>query len=295
MPRDHALRDSPLPGTVKPKRFRPKLHYELIVCGTRGHALVGTDAAELSPQDHLLAVDAETVRWHRCLRCDSWLPLPRPEVPTRETLPSRDELELPLRGRPLRDKIVLRVIAIDRALHFVVLGLLGLAILLFAANRTELKDTFYRVAADLSGGPVQQEKVGLIGELNKLFSLRSSTLHVVGAGVIGYAVLEGIEAVGLWFQKRWAEYLTLIATALFLPLEVYEIAHKPTPTKIVALIINIAVVLYLLVAKRLFGIRGGAAAEHAQRELDTGWEALERATPWLAHPEPAALPSGGGG
>ena len=68
-----------------------------------------------------------------------------------------------------------------------------------------------------------------------------------------------------------------------------------SPTKIVALIINIAVVLYLLIAKRLFGIRGGAAAEHAQRERDTGWEALERATPWLAHPEPAALPSGGGG
>jgi uncharacterized membrane protein (DUF2068 family) len=281
-----------LPGTVKPKRFRPKLHYELLVCGVSGHELVGTDAASLRPQDHVLAVDAEGVRWHRCLRCDSWLPLPEPETPTRETIPSRDELALPLRGRPLRDKIVLRVIAIDRALHFVVLGLLGLAILLFAARRSELKDTFYRIAADLSGGPIQNEKVGVLGELNKLFSLKSSTLHLVGAGVIGYAVLEGVEAVGLWWQKRWAEYLTLIATALFLPLEVYEIAHKLSPTKILALIVNIAVVLYLLFAKRLFGIRGGAAAEHAQREHDSGWQALERATPWLAHPEAAALPSG---
>src|SRR5213079_3512662 len=85
------------PGTVKPKRFRPKLHYELIVCGLRGHELVGTDTADLRPQDHVIAVDAEGVRWHRCLRCDSWLPLPRPSAPTRETLPSRDELELPLR------------------------------------------------------------------------------------------------------------------------------------------------------------------------------------------------------
>jgi hypothetical protein len=58
--------------------------------------------------------------------------------------------------------------------------------------------------------------------------------------------------------------------------------------------VNVAVVLYLLFAKRLFGIRGGAAAEHAQREHDTGWQALERATPWLAHPEPEALPSAGG-
>lgn len=280
-----------LPGTVKPKRFRPKLHYELLVCGTRGHELVGTDAAELRPQDHVLAVDAEGVRWHRCLRCDSWLPLPRPEAPTRETIPTREQLELPLRGRPLRDKIVLRAIAIDRGVHFVVLALLGVAILLFASNRSELKDTFYRVAADLSGGPVQNSKVGILGELNKLFSLRSSTLHLVGVGVIGYAVLEGIEAFGLWWQKRWAEYLTLIATALFLPIEVYEIVHKGSPLKVGALIVNIAVVLYLLFAKRLFGIRGGAAAEHAQREHDTGWQAIERATPWLARPEPDVLPS----
>jgi uncharacterized membrane protein (DUF2068 family) len=286
---------SPLPGTVKPKRFRPKLHYELLVCGVSGHELVGTDAAELRPQDQVLAVEAEGVRWHRCLRCDSWLPLPRPEAPVRETLPDREELELPLRGRPLRDKIVLRAIAIDRGLHFLVLGLLGLAILLFAARRSELRDTFYKVAADLSGGPVQKDKVGLLGELNKLFSLNSSTLNLVGFGVLGYAALEGVEAVGLWWQKRWAEYLTLVATALFIPLEVYEIVHKGSPLKVIALIVNVAIVVYLLYAKRLFGIRGGAAAEHAQRERDSGWEALERATPWLAHPEPAALPSGGGG
>jgi uncharacterized membrane protein (DUF2068 family) len=298
MERTAAPAPGSLPGTVKPSRFRPKLHYELIVCGIRGHELVGTDAADLRPQDHVLAVDAEGVRWHRCLRCDSWLPLPRPESPSRETLPSRDELELPLRGRALRDKIVLRLIAIDRGFHFLVLALLGVAILIFASHRSELRGTFYRVVTDLQqgvgGGPVQNGKVGLVGELNKLFSLKSSTLHVVGAGVIGYAVLEGVEAVGLWWQKRWAEYLTLIATALFLPLEVYEITHKFTALKLIALIVNVAVVLYLLLAKRLFGLRGGVAAERAERERDMGWEALERATPWLAesHP-PGAVPSAG--
>ena len=55
------------------------------------------------------------VRWHRCLRCDSWLPFPPPEDPVRRHPPDRDEIELPLRGKPLRDKIVLRVIAVDRA------------------------------------------------------------------------------------------------------------------------------------------------------------------------------------
>ena len=64
-----------------------------------------------------------------------------------------------------------------------------------------------------------------------------------------------------------------------------------TPFKVIAFIINVAVVVYLLVAKRLFGIRGGAAADEAQRERDMGWGALEAATPWAAKPpsEPARL------
>ena len=92
-------------------------------------------------------------------------------------------------------------------------------------------------------------------------------------------MLEGVEAVGLWYQKRWAEYLTFIATAAFLPLEVYELTRTLSPLKFLTLILNLAVVAYLLLAKRLFGIRGGAAAEEAARAHDTGWGALERATP----------------
>ena len=51
-----------------------------------------------------------------------------------------------------------------------------------------------------------------------------------------------------------------------------------------ALIINLAVVAYLLVAKRLFGLRGGAAAETAERQRDAGWPGLERYTPPLGSP-----------
>jgi hypothetical protein len=49
--------------------------------------------------------------------------------------------------------------------------------------------------------------------------------------------------------------------------------------KIVTITINLAVVAYLLWAKRLFGVRGGAAAEHRERERDVGWPALERSAP----------------
>jgi uncharacterized membrane protein (DUF2068 family) len=274
---------TPLPGTVRPRRFVPRLHYELLVCGIRGHALIGTDAARLRQEDAILAREIDGARWYRCLRCDSWLPLGAPDSPACERPPGRDEIELPLRGKALRDKIVLRVIAVDRAFHFVLLALLALAIVLFARHQGELRDDFYRVVADLQhgagGAPVQSGHVGVVHELDRLFSLRSGTLHLVAAGVGAYAVLEGVEAVGLWFAQRWAEYLTFVATCLFLPLEVYELTQKLSPLKIVALVVNIAVVVYLLYAKRLFGFRGGAVAERAERERDVGWQALERSTP----------------
>ena len=120
---------------------------------------------------------------------------------------------------------------------------------------------------------------GVLHEIDSLFSLESSKLHLLGAVLLLYALVEGIEAVGLWYQRRWAEYLTFIVTTSLLPLEIYEIVEKLSPFKILAFIINLAVVIYLLLAKRLFGLRGGAAAEHAIHEADVGWHALDRAAP----------------
>src|SRR4051794_28402649 len=268
------------PGTTPPRRFVPRLHYELLVCGARGHELVGTDAEQVRPEDELVVFEREGLRWHRCLRCDSWLPLSPPEHATRPAPPDRDEIELPLRGKPLRDRIVLRLIAIDRALHFLVLGLLGWAALIFADHVSQLRHTFYTVVGDLQqaigGGPVTTQKSGVLHELDRLFTLHSDQLRLFGAVILVYALVEGIEAVGLWREKRWAEYLTLLVTASFLPLEVYELATRVSPFKVIAFIINVAVVAYLLWAKRLFGIRGGARALEAEREADVGWPALER-------------------
>jgi uncharacterized membrane protein (DUF2068 family) len=274
------------PGVhAKPARFVPRLHWELLVCGTVGHELIGLDAAHLRDEDALVARELDGVRWHRCLRCDSWLPIPPPAAPAREHPPDRDEIELPLRGRPLRDKIVLRLIAINRAIHFVVLGLLGAALLVFAAHRASFRDRFYRIVTDLQGGAVAgggHARHGLLHDIDRLFSLQSSTLHLFAAVILVYAAVEGIEAVGLWYQRRWAEYLTFLVTASLLPLEVYEIANRASPLKVLAFVINVAVVVYLLVAKRLFGLRGGAQADEELRERDVGWPALERSAPETA-------------
>jgi uncharacterized membrane protein (DUF2068 family) len=277
---------SQLPGVSvgeKPRRFVPTFHWELIACGVDGHELVGTDVREVRPEDRVVVRECDGVRWYRCLRCDSWLPLPPPANPTRDHLAPLEQIELPLRGKPLRDKIVLRLIAIDRAVHFVVLALLSLAVLLFASHQQELHHRFYRVLADLQlaigGGPVNKNGHGVLHSLDQLFTLSTNKLRLAGFAIGAYAVLEGAEAVGLWYQKRWAEYLTFIATSALLPLEVYELAHGISPFKVIALIVNIAIVVYLLLAKRLFGIRGGAAADEALRERDVGVEALLRTTP----------------
>jgi uncharacterized membrane protein (DUF2068 family) len=271
------------PGTYPQPRPRRKIDWELIACGWDGHALAGVDAAEVRPEDHLIVRNGGDVRWHRCLRCDSWVALPPPQQPAREHPPDREEVELPLRGKALHDKVVLRLIACDRAFHFLILMILGIAVLAVAANEVSLHKTFYRVLTDIqggAGGPVQNSgHVGFVGELDKLFSLRAGRLRTVGIALLAYGLLEGVEAVGLWMTKRWAEYLTFIATTVLLPLEVYEIIHKQTALKIIGFIINLAVVVYLLYAKRLFGLRGGGRVDDELRAYDMSWEAIERATP----------------
>jgi uncharacterized membrane protein (DUF2068 family) len=116
-------------------------------------------------------------------------------------------------------------------------------------------------------------------ELTHLFAISTRNLELTGVALAAYAVLEGVEAVGLWYARRWAEYLTFVATALLLPLEIYEISRKPTALKAVTLVINLAIVVYLVLAKRLFGVRGGWAAEQARRERESGWEAIDGASP----------------
>ena len=245
---------------------------------------MGTDAAELREQDAIFARrDAVTgLRWHRCLRCDSWVALPVPDAPARRYPPERHEIALPLRGRSLRDKYVLRLIAIDRALHFLVLGVLALAIFLFLAHRIQLRHEFFKIVTDIQGGVggvASSHRGGILGEVEHALSLKQSTLYVLGFVFGAYALLEGVEAVGLWMRKRWAEYLTFIATTVLLIPEGYELSRSVSALKLLTLVINLAIVAYLLFAKRLFGLRGGGRAERAEIELDSGWEALERALP----------------
>ena len=76
------------------------------------------------------------------------------------------------------------------------------------------------------------------------------TLLAISAMV--YAALEATEGVGLAMRRRWAEYLTVIATGILIPYEAYEVIMHPTLFKVGALLLNLAVVGYLAYRKRLF-------------------------------------------
>jgi uncharacterized membrane protein (DUF2068 family) len=82
--------------------------------------------------------------------------------------------------------------------------------------------------------------------LRKAISTPPHKLRDLSLGSFVYAGLFLTEGIGLWLLKRWAEWFTVVITASLLPIEVYEIHRHPTAVKILVLIINIAVVAYLL-------------------------------------------------
>src|SRR5580700_11508837 len=82
--------------------------------------------------------------------------------------------------------------------------------------------------------------------LAKLPLVNDRKLRELSVGTFIYAAIFLTEGTGLALHKRWAEYFTIITTASFLPLEVYEIIHRATIPKGVALVINILVVIYLV-------------------------------------------------
>src|SRR6187401_1382743 len=75
---------------------------------------------------------------------------------------------------------------------------------------------------------------------------------LIGVAAFAYGGLFATEGVGLYRRASWARWLTVIATGALIPLEVFEIARRPTAPRILTLVINIAVVAWLVRRKDLF-------------------------------------------
>ena len=86
--------------------------------------------------------------------------------------------------------------------------------------------------------------------LSKLQLVHTKELKEISALGAGYATLFLIEGTGLLFRKRWAEWLTIVATSSLMPIELYELVKQFTAVGLLALLVNAAVVLYLIYVVR---------------------------------------------
>jgi uncharacterized membrane protein (DUF2068 family) len=242
---------------------RPFRHFdwELRSCGWHGHATYRTDEQALATR---LSVQTATSTAWRCLRCGSFV-----EGEPAASGPA-ERAPVVLRGPALRDAAILRLLAVERFIRGALLVLLAYGVYAFNGSRNSLRQVFdtylplLRPVADRLG--VDLESTGPVRLIEKALNAQHSTLLLVAGGVLAYGVLELVEGVGLWLMKRWGEYIAVVGTSVFLPLEIYELVETVTWLRIIAFALNVFAVAYLLWTKRLFGLRGGRAAFERERE-----------------------------
>jgi uncharacterized membrane protein (DUF2068 family) len=248
-------------------------------CGLHGHATYAPTEPALAAR--LQATTPSGHAW-RCLRCGAYvLGPPQASGPA-------DAAPIVLRSKALRDTFVLRFLAVDRFIRGILLVALAYGIWRFDGSRIALRQVLnsflpaveplaYKFGVDL-------EDTSAVRLLQQAFAVRHSTLLLVALGVLAYGILELVEGYGLWFKKRWGEYVAVVATSLFVPVEIHEIMVLVSWLRVSALIINLFAVAYILWTKRLFGFRGGQAAFEAERRNDSLLELEHAATEGVQAP-----------
>jgi uncharacterized membrane protein (DUF2068 family) len=258
--------------------------WNLRVCGRRGHVTYAPTEEELRTRLH--ADTALGAAW-RCLRCGDFV-LGAPHG----TGPAADA-PIVLRGRALRDAIILRLLAVERFVRALLVLLAAYGIFRFRSHKDAVQRAFsedlplLRPLANKLGWNLDDSSI--VHTLRTVIEAQSKTLLWVGVGLAVYGGLQIIEAVGLWLLKRWGEYFAVVATSLGIPIEIYELTERITWLRVGALIINVAAVLYILLTKRLFGVRGGHAAYEAERHETSLLEVETAASGTRARPEAAQV------
>lgn len=234
-------------------------------CAHRGHVLAHVADEPMRTLTGPLTTTLEGPLVLRCLRCGCWVT--QGDVSVAEVVGSAESpvhlsaLPLAARGPHGRRFGLLRVLAAERGMRGLAMIIAGVAAFHVADSRGSILATIERltVAARPLGEQlgVHLTDSWLFREAERYLGGSGDPVRMVGLGLVAYGTLQVVEGVGLWGGWRWAEYLAVVVTSAFIPLEVYELIHKPTPLKLAALVMNVAVVLYLLYKGRLFGLRGG--------------------------------------
>src|SRR5438552_8990806 len=143
-------------------------------------------------------------------------------------------------GDPPRTRLVIRVIAIERSLRGLLLLAAGVYLLFHLS--TDFGHLAERIIRSIDVDPRQRFFHRIV---TRLHHLHAHELRLAGLAAIGYGTLELVEGVGLWLDQVWAEYLTVIATSLFIPLRALRARDPPQPRKAGGILINVLIVLYL--------------------------------------------------
>jgi uncharacterized membrane protein (DUF2068 family) len=148
-------------------------------------------------------------------------------------------------------RLIIRLIAAERLIRGVLLVIAGIYLV------THSHSDFGRLADRLARAVELDPRRPFFHRIIvRLHNLHASTVLITGVAAIFYGVLESVEGTGLWLEKLWAEWLTVIATSLLIPVELYELARKPTMLKLAGTAVNIAIVAYLAVRLRRRLARG---------------------------------------
>lgn len=242
------------------------------VCALKGHATYKPDEVEIAGRLNVVTSQGEA--W-RCLRCGDYI------VGAAASAGPADAAPIVPRGRALRDLWIMRFIAWEKSIKAVILFVSAFAVWRFESWQGSFRNVVNQElpllapVGDVVGWNVDDS--WLVRSSVAASEASHGTLVLLGWGLVLYALVEAGEAVGLFLGQRWGEYFAVIATGFLVPLEVYEILHHVTWFKILVLIVNLFLIVWLLVDKRLFGIRGGHAAyvaEHHEQSLLT----IERAS-----------------
>jgi uncharacterized membrane protein (DUF2068 family) len=248
------------------------MDWSLLGCGRSGHVTFAPDEPEL--QEQLRGDTAAGEAW-RCLRCAAFVPGPPAARGPAQAAPRVR------RGQQVRSALILRLFAVERFIR--ALAFLGLAYGLwrFRTARQSISATFNRELPALRtlfsqlGYQIDHSK--LVGLVEHALTLSTRSITLLALGLAAYAAVEVVEGVGLWLTRRWGEYFAMVATSAGLPLEIYDLTRKVTATTLVFFAVNLALVLYLVLTKRLFGVRGGKHAYEARLRSESVIEAAEEA------------------
>jgi uncharacterized membrane protein (DUF2068 family) len=200
----------------------------------------------------------------KCLRCDTY-------VVGSPTFVGEVWPEV-IRGKAFRELFIIRLFAVERILRAKILLIASIALLKYHSIYKGFNEIIGKHIPFLkslyNNISLQVDKTWLVQNLAKFSNDRLHNLNILIFLLMIFSLVSFIEAIGLWWNKRWGAYMASIVCFSSVLLIANDIVHSATLLKIVAILIDILLMALLIWNKRLFRVRGGKKALKKNRERE---------------------------